>query len=209
MLPAGVPVLSPTAIRAAERHLTQACAVMARLMATHGRCGLAARDRQHFRTLTSSIMGQQLSVKAADTIRARVEAIVPGFDPEGFLGASPEALRQAGLSAAKIRSVRDLAARVTDGQLELAALVQLSDEDAIAELTAVSGIGRWTAEMFLIFGLSRPNVLALNDAGLRRAARLLYGNDATLEALGKLWEPYCSVASWYLWRHLDAAPQPT
>ena len=148
-------------------------------------------------------------VLSPTAIRARVEAIVPGFDPEGFLGASPEALRQAGLSAAKIRSVRDLAARVTDGQLELAALVQLSDEDAIAELTAVSGIGRWTAEMFLIFGLSRPNVLALNDAGLRRAARLLYGNDATLEALGKLWEPYCSVASWYLWRHLDAAPQPT
>jgi DNA-3-methyladenine glycosylase II len=200
--------LTPTAIRAAERHLAQACAVMARLMVAHGRCGLAERDQQHFRTLANSIMGQQLSAKAAATIHARVEAIVPGFGPESFLRATPEALRQAGLSAAKIRSVRHLAERVTDGRLDLTMLAELTDEEAIAELTAVSGIGRWTAEMFLIFGLKRPNVLALRDAGLRRAACLLYGDEATLEALGKLWEPYCSVASWYLWRHLDAPPQP-
>lgn len=166
--------LTPTAIRAAERHLTQACAVMARLMVAHGRCGLAERDQQHFRTLANSIMGQQLSAKAA----------------------------------AKIRSVRHLAERVTDGRLDLTMLAELTDEEAIAELTAVSGIGRWTAEMFLIFGLKRPNVLALRDAGLRRAACLLYGDEATLEALGKLWAPYCSVASWYLWRHLDASAQP-
>jgi DNA-3-methyladenine glycosylase II len=175
-------------------------------MKAHGRCGLAERDQQPFRTLASSIMGQQLSAKAAATIRARVEVLVPGFDPEIFLATAPDALRQAGLSAAKIRSVRDLALRVNDGRLDLAALAGLSDEEAIAELTTVPGIGRWTAEMFLIFGLRRPNVLALNDAGLRRAARLLYGDDTSLEEVGLLWQPYCSVASWYLWRHLDAPP---
>jgi DNA-3-methyladenine glycosylase II len=149
-------------------------------------------------------MGQQLSVKAAATIRARVQSIVPSFNPEGFLEVRPEALRQAGLSGAKTKSVRELAQRTTDGRLDFSELAILPDEEAIAVLTTVPGIGRWTAQMFLISGLSRPNVLALGDAGLRRAARVLFGEQASLETLRELWEPYCSVASWYLWRHLDA-----
>jgi DNA-3-methyladenine glycosylase II len=191
----------------AERHLAKSCAVMARLTAAYGHCQLADTDQDPFRTLASSIIGQQLSARAACTIRARVEAIVPGFDATTLLATTPDALRPSGLSGAKIRSLRDLAQRVTNGRLNLSALTNASDKEVIAELTAVIGIGRWTAEMFLIFGLQRLNVLALSDAGLRRAVRLLYGDDATLEAVGLLWQPYCSVASWYLWHHLDAAPQ--
>ncbi len=198
--------LSPATIRAAERHLSKACAIMARLMVTHGRCVLAARDHQPFRTLASSIIGQQLSAKAAATIRGRVELIVPDFEPRGFLAVPPDTLRGAGLSTAKARSILELAQRVTDGRVDLIGLAHKSNDEAIAELTQVPGIGRWTAEMFLIFGLKRPNVLTLSDAGLRRAARLLYGEHVTLEGIGKLWQPYCSVASWYLWQHLDAAP---
>jgi DNA-3-methyladenine glycosylase II len=194
-------------IQAAERHLARVCVVMARLIAAHGPCALADGDEQPFQTLAGSIMGQQLSAKAAGTIRARVHSLVPDFDPEIFLVTAPEALRQAGLSAAKIRSVRDLAQRSTDGSLDLAALADLTNEEVIVELTTVRGIGRWTAEMFLIFGLKRLNVLALSDAGLRRAVRLLYGDATTLEYIGARWHPYCSVASWYLWRHLDTPTQ--
>lgn len=198
--------LSAASLRAAERHLVKNCAIMAHLVATHGHCGLTDRETPPFVTLVSSIIGQQLSTKAAATIRGRVEAIVPNLALSGFAKVSPDALRGAGLSAAKVRSLLDLAQRVNEGRLDLAGLASISDEGAIAELTTVMGIGRWTAEMFLIFGLKRPNVLALSDAGLRRAARLLYGDDTTLEDIGIRWHPYRSVASWYLWRHLDAVP---
>ena len=190
----------------AEHHLSQSCAVMAQLVATHGRCEIIERNLSSFQTLASSIIGQQLSAKAADTIKRRVSDIVPGFTPRGFLTTSSDALRGAGLSTAKTRCIKELAERISDGRLDLDAMAHQSDDEAIEALTNVPGIGRWTAEMFLIFGLKRPNVLALSDAGLRRAARLLYGQDATLEVVGKLWQPYCSVASWYLWRHLDATP---
>lgn len=198
--------LSERTIEVAELHLSQSCAVMARLVVVHGRCSIIERDFRPFQTLTSSIISQQLSVKAADTIERRVLEIVPGFTPDGFLSVPLDALRGAGLSTAKTRYIIELSHRVNDGRLDFDALAHQPDEDVIAALVELPGIGRWTAEMFLIFGLKRPNVLALGDAGLQRAARLLYGTDAKLEALGGAWQPYRSVASWYLWRHLDAAP---
>lgn len=179
---------------------------MARLVVAHGRCRLVERDFLPFQTLAGSIISQQLSVKAADTIKRRVLEIVPSFTPEGFLSVSFEALRGAGLSTPKIRYIVELSHRVNDGRLHFDALARQPDDDVIAALAALPGIGRWTAEMFLIFGLKRPNVLALGDAGLQRAARLLYGEDAELEIISRAWQPYCSVASWYLWRHLDATP---
>lgn len=198
-------VLSTRTLRAAEKHLSQSCVVMARLVTTHGPCALAARDFLPFQTLTTSIISQQLSAKAADTIKRRVLEILPSYTPAGFLAISSDALRSAGLSAAKARYIIELAQRVSDGRLDFDLLRLQADEDVIAVLTEISGIGRWTAEMFLIFGLQRPNVLALGDAGLQRATRLLYGDDAQLEGAGEKWRPYCSVASWYLWKHLDTA----
>jgi DNA-3-methyladenine glycosylase II len=177
---------------------------MARLIVEHGPCPLADREFRPFQTLVNSIISQQLSAKAADTIERRVQAIVPSFTPAEFLAVSTEALRAAGLSSAKARYILELAQRVSDGRLNLEAMQEAPDADVIAALVELPGIGQWTAEMFLIFGLSRPDVLSLGDAGLQRAVRLLFGDDAKLEHMGQSWRPFCSVASWYLWRHLDA-----
>lgn len=191
-------------MRAAEKHLSRSCEVMAGLVSVHGKCPIAGRPFQPFQTLVTSIISQQLSAKAADTIARRVSEIVPTFAPADFLRVSHDVLRGAGLSSAKSRYIIALSNRVVDGYLDFDALPCLPDDDVIAALVEIPGIGRWTAEMFLIFGLRRPDVLALGDAGLQRATRLLYGEDATLETLAESWRPFCSVASWYLWRHLDA-----
>jgi DNA-3-methyladenine glycosylase II len=188
----------------AEQHLTQSCSVMAGLVSLHGPCSITENDCSPFQILAGSIIGQQLSVKAADTIKGRVLRVVSSFTHESFLNVPFESLREAGLSTAKTRYIIDLAHRVNDGRLDFEALTQSSDEAVIVALTEIPGIGRWTAEMFLIFGLQRPNVLALGDAGLKRAVRLLYGEETALQTLAARWSPYCSVASWYLWRHLDA-----
>ncbi|MDZ4153992.1 MAG: DNA-3-methyladenine glycosylase 2 family protein [Methylicorpusculum sp.] len=195
--------LSACTIRAAEKHLSQSCEVMSRLIVVHGSCSIADREFLPFQTLATSIISQQLSAKAANTIEQRVLSIVSSFTPASFLSVPVDVLRGTGMSSAKARHIIELAQRVCDGRLNFDALLKQDDEDVITALVDLPGIGRWTAEMFLIFGLKRPDILALGDAGLKRAARLLYGEDATLESLGQAWMPYCSVASWYLWRHLD------
>ncbi len=197
-------VLSAKVIREAEKHLRRSCKIMAGLVTRHGSCQLVHRKTSPFYTLAISIISQQLSKKAAQTIRNRVMDIVPTFSPDCFMDISIDTLRSTGLSSAKARYILELAKRVNDGRLNFDEIVQLSDEDAIGTLIDLPGIGRWTAEMFLIFGLKRPDVLALGDAGLQRSARLLYGESVQLENLGQLWRPFRSVASWYLWRHLDA-----
>ena len=111
--------------------------------------------------------------------------------------------RSAGLSSRKAGYIHRLAEHVVTGRLRFDELATYPDESVIIALMELQGIGRWTAEMFLIFGLKRPNILALSDAGLQRATRLLYGKNADIENVGQIWRPYCSVASWYLWRHLD------
>ena len=123
--------------------------------------------------------------------------------PAEFLTVSTEALRKAGLSSAKTRYIVELAQRVSDGRLNLETIKEAPDKEVIDTLVALPGIGQWTAEMFLIFGLRRQNVLSLGDAGLQRATRLLFGNDAKLAQVSQPWRPFRSVASWYLWRHLD------
>jgi DNA-3-methyladenine glycosylase II len=180
---------------------------MAGLVEKHPHCPLASREYRPFHTLAASIISQQLSSKAADTIERRVGEIVGyPFSPAGFLSALPERLRAAGLSQAKGRYIRVLAEQVASGQFDLNDLVQQEDEQAIAKLIELPGIGQWTAEMFLIFGLKRPDVLSLGDAGLQRAATDLYGVNDGKDVLGlvsRAWCPYRSVASWYLWKHLE------
>lgn len=198
--------LTPAMLREAEVHLRQSDPIMADLIRQHGPCSLPERPFEPFHTLAASIISQQLSAKAADTIERRVAKLVPSpFLPADMLRVSAEQLRAAGLSSRKVAYIHKLAERVIDGRLSFEALAGADDESVIAALVELPGIGRWTAEMFLIFGLKRPDVLALNDVGLQRAVRLLYGEDYALANVGPAWRPFATVASWHLWRHLDAA----
>ena len=197
-----------TAIRKAERHLTKVDPIMKRLIAKHGHCPIAEREFQPFHMLANSIISQQLSTKAAATIKLRVgELVGVPFQTGRVLSIAPEQLRGAGLSQAKTRYIRELAAHVTDGRLEFQEIISLDDEEVIEKLVIIPGIGRWTAEMFLLFGLKRLDVLAVSDAGLQRAARNLYGkkrkSETLLPRVAESWRPYRSIASWYLWRSLE------
>jgi len=201
-------VLTTASIRHAQTQLRQACPEMATLIAHHGTCPLADGDPDAFETLATSIIGQQLSLHAAEAIGKRVLDLICAFTPGQVLAASPEALRTAGLSAAKVRYLVELARWVDEGRLNLVALPQMGDAEVTAALVALPGIGQWTAEMFLIFGLKRPDVLSLGDAGLQRAARMLFGDDVRLGEVGERWRPWRSVASWYLWRALGEGGWP-
>ncbi|QXL84166.1 DNA-3-methyladenine glycosylase [Comamonas sp. NLF-1-9] len=195
--------LTRQSLAAAQAQLRRACPVMDALIGRFGACTLAERELAPFESLAGAIIGQQLSAQAAATIRRRVHALLPAFSAEQFLAASPQELRAAGLSAPKLRYLTELARRVADSSLDLQALRRAPDAEAIATLVALPGIGQWTAQMFLIFCLRRPDVLALGDAGLLRAVRQLFGPDAELAQAAQAWKPYRSVASWYLWRSLD------
>jgi len=200
--------LTPASVRRAQTQLRRACPVMASLIDRHGACLLADGHPDAFETLATSIIGQQLSLQAAETIGHRVLALIGAFVPGKVLAATPEDLRAAGLSVAKVRYIVELARRVEDGRLHLAALPQMSDAEVTAALVELPGIGQWTAEMFLIFGLKRPDVLSLGDAGLQRAARMLFGEMIDLGEAGEAWRPWRSVASWYLWRALGEGGWP-
>ena len=181
---------------------------MKRLIAKHGHCPIAEREFEPFHMLANSIISQQLSTRAAATIKQRVGVLVGvPFQIGKVLSTAPAELRGAGLSGAKTRYIGELAAHVSDGRLDFEEIVSLDDEAVIEKLVIVPGIGRWTAEMFLLFGLKRLDVLAIGDAGLQRAARNLYGkkrSSATLlPRVAESWRPYRSIASWYLWRSLE------
>jgi DNA-3-methyladenine glycosylase II len=195
-------------IRVAERCLARSDPIMKRLIAAHGPCPLAEREFEPFHMLANSIISQQLSFKAAATIKQRVGALIGvPFQAAKVLAVADEQLRGAGLSQAKARYIRELAMHVADTRLEFNEIHLLNDEAVIEKLVQIPGIGRWTAEMFLLFGLKRPDVLALGDAGLQRAARLLYGKGRKSKTLlrrsAERWRPYRSIASWYLWRSLE------
>jgi DNA-3-methyladenine glycosylase II len=167
----------------------------------------------HFPALVRVITGQQLSTKAAQTIYNRVAAYFPGGVPTpDALAATPdEQLRAAGLSRQKIAYLRDLCAKVADGTLPLASLEDLSDEGVIEALTRVKGLGRWSAEMYLMFRLQRPDVLPVSDLGIVKAMQRCYGlrkppTPERMLAIGEAWRPYRSLACWYLWRSLENEP---
>lgn len=163
----------------------------------------------HFDALVRAIVFQQLSGKAAGTIHSRFCALFPDArpTPEGVLEASDEQLRAVGLSRQKIGYLRDLAARVRNGELPLDHVDTLSDDDLIAHLVQVKGIGRWTAQMFLMFKLGRADVLPELDLGIQNAIKRAYRKRKVgprdVQRIGKCWSPYSSVACWYLWRSLD------
>jgi DNA-3-methyladenine glycosylase II len=196
----------------ARRHLARRDPVIRDLIRAHGKCGLA--DAQHgdpFGALLKAIVSQQLSTKAAHTIFMRLTALFDGVPTPGALASLTDAqLRAVGLSGQKLRYMRDLCAKVQDDVLPLHALDVMTDEDVIEALTQVKVIGRWTAEMFLMFRLHRPDVLPVDDLGIVKAVQKAYGLRKTpspdrLQKIGEAWRPYRSVACWYLWRSLNNA----
>jgi DNA-3-methyladenine glycosylase II len=187
--------------------------ILGAIIERKGACGLAERRTEpRFRSLLRALVSQQLSVRAAATIFSRVLALFPGDEacprPEAILQVSLETLRGAGLSRQKASYLHDLSARVVAGTLRLDELDELSDEQVMAALTAVKGVGRWTAEMILIFQLRRPDVLPVDDVGVLRSIQNVYRlrrrpSEKQVLRMGERWRPYRSIASWYLWAALD------
>lgn len=205
----------------ARKHLAAADPTMAALIDRVGKIDLATRLRRRkeerpadaYGALLRAIVGQQLSTKAARTIYLRVLELFDGTtpSPEQLLNAREQDLRACGLSGRKTEYVRDLAAHVLGGELELDRLDELEDEEVIEEIVAVRGLGRWTAEMFLLFHLERPDVLSGGDLGIRKAIQVEYGLEempaaARVIEIGEPWRPHRSLASLYLWESLAAVP---
>jgi DNA-3-methyladenine glycosylase II len=203
-------VTAGAALDTALAHLRAADPVLARLLDEHGppdsrRDPSRPAPGDHYAALVRSIVGQQLSVVAARSIYRRLIEHFGGHPP------TPEQVLAAGLSRAKTTFLRSLAEHVTSGELELERLDDLPDDEVVTELVAVKGIGEWSAHMFLMFQLDRPDVLAVGDLGIRRAVERAYGLDAMptpaeLTALGELWRPYRTVACRILWHWLGNAP---
>lgn len=200
--------------RKAVRYLKSADPALADVMVRVGTFAMELKSsRSLFGALAEAIVYQQLSTKAAATIYSRIEALFPqsadGFMPRDILGAPPDRLRGAGLSAAKVLALQDLARRVQGNELPAIEEARAMDDATLIDrLVQVRGIGRWSAEMFLMFRLGRPDVLPLDDYSLRKAYAVAFRKRAlpsprTLERHGQKWRPYRTVASWYLWRTLD------
>ncbi|HEX7293800.1 MAG TPA: DNA-3-methyladenine glycosylase [Solirubrobacterales bacterium] len=206
---------------AARKALAASDPVMAELIERIGKLDVKTRLKRRseerpadaYGALLRAIVGQQLSTKAARTIYGRVIEIFGGTtpSPEQLLEASEADLRGAGLSGRKVEYVRDLATHVIDGELEIDKLDRLPDEEVIEEIVAVRGLGQWTAEMFLLFHLERPDVLSGGDLGIRKAIQVEYGLDempppTKVIEIGEPWRPHRSLASLYLWESLALAP---
>ena len=196
----------------ARRVLMRRDPVLAPIIRKYGACGIkTGREADIFCGLVEAIVSQQLSTRAAATIYKRVRALLPDDGtptPEGLLPLSDDALRGAGLSRQKLAYMRDLSRKMLDGTIKSNELQAMSDEEIVAELTKIKGIGRWTVEMLLIFRLSRPDVFPAGDLGIVKAVQKAYKLRKTpdakrLHAIAERWRPYRSVAAWYLWASLE------
>ena len=195
-------------MKEAIQHLKRSDPVLSGIIDRVGDYGIEFREPD-FETLVKSIVYQQLSGRVASVIFGRVVKAAGGkLTPENILKLRPARMRALGLSGQKTAYIRDLARHTRDGRVDFAALLDLPDEAVIERLTEVKGVGVWTAHMFLIFALRRVDVLPLGDLGIRAAIRKAYGfaelpQPAEMETLAARWRPYCTVASWYLWRSLE------
>ncbi len=204
--------LSPAEFERARRVLMRRDPRLGALIKRVGPCRLPeSRTREPFAALVRSIISQQLSLKAAATIHSRLLALAgagANITPEALLALDLAALRAVGVSGQKASYLRDLAERVVDGRLDLEALEHLSDDEVIVMITSVKGLGRWSAEMFLMFRLNRPDVFPVADLGIVKGLQKLVGMKRrpaprTMLRLAEPWRPYRSVAAWYLWRILE------
>jgi DNA-3-methyladenine glycosylase II len=193
----------------AKRALIRRDPVMARIIRSYPRIHLEPRGAP-FHTLVRAIVGQQISVAAAQSVWNRFVLRVSMVSPEEVLKVSMKDLRSCGLSERKCEYISDLAQRFADGHVHVHRWPEMSDDEVVEDLVQVRGIGRWTAEMFLMFNLLRPDVFPLDDLGLRKGIELAYFKRKpalrTLRRLGETWRPYRSLATWYLWRSLDPVP---
>jgi DNA-3-methyladenine glycosylase II len=196
-------------MRKAINHLKKSDPVLAAIIERVGPCRIQFREPE-FGTLVRSIVYQQLSGKVASVILDRLLDAMPErkLTPQAILKLTPEKMRSLGLSGAKTAYIRDLAEKTKSGEVIFEDIQGRTDDEVIEHLTQVKGIGVWTAHMFLIFALQRPNVLPVGDLGVRSAIKRAYGleempNPREVEQIAERWHPYCSVATWYLWRSLD------
>lgn len=188
-------------------HLRKKDRILRRVIDAAGPCTLKPR-RDRFWMLVCSILSQQLSTKSAETIRNRVDAALEARTPQALAKLSPAALRGCGVSPQKLGYLNDLCHSVLEGRVDLKRINRKSDEEVIEELIQIKGIGRWTAHMFLMFSLGRPDVFPVGDLGVKMAIRDLYEfaempSDDEAHAIAAPWRPFASVASWYCWRSLD------
>ena len=202
--------MTPSYWKKATRELGQRDAVMKQLIVKYRGMTIGSRG-DAYQTLARAIVGQQISVKAAQSVWDRVLAAVGQVSPAAIHAMHETSLRECGLSGRKALYLRDLAAHFVEEVFDTARWPALTDEEMIEELIRVKGIGRWTAEMFLIFYMARPDVLPLGDLGLQRAMRLHYNSgrplsERRMRSIAKVWAPWRSVATWYLWRSLDPIP---
>lgn len=205
-----VEVVTPEYWDEARKYLTRRDRVMKRLIPQFGNAALQSRG-DAFTTLARSIVGQQISVKAAQSVWERFAALPKRMTPANVLKLKVDDMRQAGLSARKIEYLVDLALHFDSGAVRVDSWRAMEDEDIIGELVGIRGIGRWTAEMFLIFHLMRPNVLPLDDVGLITGiSKNYFSGDPVSRSdareVAAAWQPFCSVATWYIWRSLDPLP---
>jgi DNA-3-methyladenine glycosylase II len=194
----------------AKRALARRDPVMGGIMRSHPKIFMVRRG-EPFLTLARAIVGQQISVKAAQSVWDRLVVCVGEMTPEKVLLKQRPVLRACGLSDRKTEYIADLAQHFADGAIHVHRWPEMSDEEIIAELVKVRGIGRWTAEMFLMFNLLRPDIFPLDDLGLQKGIRVAYFRNrkvalSTMRRLGERWRPWRSVATWYLWRSLDPVP---
>lgn len=196
----------------ARKHLVKKDRVMKRLIPQFGDVCLETRG-DAFTTLARSVVGQQISVKAAQTVWGKFVKLPEQMAPQNVLKLKVDDMRAAGLSARKVEYLVDLALHFDAGKLHVQAWEEMDDEAIIAELVAIRGIGRWTAEMFLIFHMMRPNVLPLDDVGLINGISQNYFSGdpvsrSEAREVAAAWAPFCSVATWYIWRSLAPVPAP-
>ena len=191
----------------AENFLSK-CRYLGPVVAEHGTCGIDPSGRDPFDTLISSIIAQQLSVKSANAIESRVREIAgKKYKSKKLLSIPHQALRDCGLSNRKVEYILGIAQAAHDKSLDFKALAKLDDRDVIQQLIKLRGVGQWTAEMLMIFSLGRMDVFSSQDLGLQRGMKILFGKKASslhaMEKLAERWQPYRSVASWYLWKIVD------
>jgi len=195
-------------MKKAVDHLMRSDAILASIITRVGPCKMAYREPT-FEMLARAIVFQQLSTKAARTIYGRLEEAAGGpLTPQSIQNLSVGEMRRAGLSRQKLGYIRDLAEHAISGKVDFALLPSMTDQEVIETLTDIKGVGVWTAHMFLIFSLRRPNVLPVGDLGVRMAIQRAYRKrkpptPKQVEQIGKGWHPYCSYAAWYLWRSLE------
>ena len=199
---------------AAQRHLARKCPVMKRLIAVHGPCTLTPRPDDPFNLLVRCVVAQQISTKAAESIYAKLAAAAggPPVAREALLKLSDAELKACGLSGAKQRTLRAVADRVAANPALYAKIADVPDEELREHLVSIKGIGPWTVDMFLMFAISRPDVLPVGDFGLRAGVRDEFGlkelpTKEELEKIAEPWKPYRSIATWYFWRSRGPVPQ--